>query len=733
MSPDQPTKATSAPTEGLSGPEQYNEIASKYWADEPDTDKLLETLQAKEQEFFRAYEARGLFAMARLAYGTYYGLSNSMGTAGRWQCQSIQFAGENGELLEFSVNEFRSFFDQIINMTCKNRPSFQAQAINTDFDSLSQVEAADSVVTYYFAESYGERKEKEVVKCEGLYGKAYTHVSWDPDGGPEIEVDIEVPSPQGPMPGKEKVRAGESIIERLYPWQVICEPTRSEHDNHLWRMIVPARRSKWEAMARYPLYAQQIEKSDGNDAEYMYRTPGMDPNSLYAEDSCVERTFYHARTAAMPNGRKVVYVNGVAVDDDVLPVDEIPVADFMSCELHGTSFGISDLWNMIPLDQMQSQVLSDIATNVESFSRPPLAVVEGTDIDLDGLANGQKILFIPPNTQTPEAIKFPTIPDASWKALELIRGLRQSISGLNAIARGDTNGNVTSGAHAALYSQLAVDAQAPRAAALDNHRERVGNILLQYLKRYAKHPQLVAIAGVDERSYMQSFTGQDLAGVHRVVIKTQNPMLGTQAGRMSLAELLRDWPDSPLKDPQQIIELVTSGQFKPSYSSARASKLRIRAENEALLKGPEVVMTQDIGPDGQPTQKQTVPEVPVLMTDNAKEHLVGHLEILCSPAAKDPKVKNAVLAHIMETVNIARNGDPYLAMLLGNPPPQAAAMPAGPGGGPPGGTPAKPSQSEQNHAQDVAAPPGSEDDRGSLPTIPKPAQAPKNAALGAQG
>lgn len=717
-----------APDQELSGLAEVNSILDDYWANEKNGDKLWSTLAAKEAEFLRSAEARGLLSMARLAYAIYFGLSNSVGTSGRWSAQSIQFSGESGELIEFNVNEFRSFCDQIINMTCKNRPSFQAQAINTDYDSLAQVEASDSNVNYHFEQNYGERKEKEVVKAEGLYGKAYTHVEWDPDGGPDVEIDIEVPDPAtgDPMPGKDTVKAGEFIVSRLYWWQVVCEPSRSEYDGHHWRMVVPERRSKWEMLARFPLYARQIHESNLVESDFIYRVPGTDPNALYAEDYCSIRIFYHLPGGAIPKGRKVTFVNQVMVDDTELPIDQIPVVDLMSCELHGTVFGISDMWNMIPLDQMQSQVLSDMATNIEAFGRPPLAVTEGTDIDLDALANGQKVIFVPMNAATPEAIKFPTIPDASWKIIELLRGMRQSISGLNAIARGDTSANVTSGAHAALYSSLAVDAQAPRASALDHHRERVGNIFLAYLKKYAQHPQLIAVAGVDERSYMQSFTGKDLAGVHRVVIKTVNPMMKTQAGRLSIVEMLRDWPNSPLSDPEQILELLTSGQMKPMYSASRVGLLRTKQENEVLLKGPEVQITMVPDPTtGAPVQQQTVPEIPVLMTDNVRTHLVAHLEVIASPAAKNPKIMAACVAHILDHMSVARTGDPYLAMILGNPPPQSA-MP--PGGVLSDGTGTKASDSTQNQASKAVGDPS--DDSSASPSIPKAAEPPPQAATG---
>lgn len=656
--------------------EDAAEIIQDYWAAKPG-EELWPFLQDKIDYAYRAAQSRGLFAMARLAYSSYFGLTNTgVGTsAGQFGTQSLRFSGDDGEALEFTVANFRSFVDQIVGLVTKVPPSFQAIAQNDDYDSLAQVEASDSTVNSVYERDNGPRKEKATVLAEILYGKAYTHVFWDPDGGPEIEVPTTIPSSMGDIPGPpKKQHVGELNVEKRWWWDVVCEPYRSEDEPHMWRMI-RQRRSTQEMIARFPAFATQIQESKGKTEEYTYGVPGVDPLMLENEDFSAVYTFYHAKCAAMPEGRKSTFVNGVWVEDDDLPIDEIPVYPLLSSEIHNTSFGASDLWNLIPFDQLEAQIMSDIATNIEAFGRPPLIIGEGVDIDLDALAAGERVFVVPPGAEIPQAVKFPAVPDDSYKILDLLKQGRQALSGLNAIARGDTSAHITSGAHAALYSSLAVDAQEPRTATMTRHREAVGNGILQHLKKFAEHPQLVAIVGEDERPFLQSFKREDLAGIQRVKVKARNPQMETQAGRLQVAEMLKGWPGNPLQDPQQIVELIVSGQFKPLYNPTRVSKLRIKAENEALLRAPQVQETQDIDPQTRMlVTNRTVPEVPIYPTDNAAAHVIEHTALLASPAAKDPAVLDAILTHILEHVKVARAGDPYLAQLLQNPPPETAPI-----------------------------------------------------------
>lgn len=712
--------------EALAAAEKAAELISKYWAADKDTQALWKTCQAKYEDYNDALNRRGIYAVARLMYCMYYGLQPASGTEYDYTSHTVSFAGEDGEQVELNINEIRSFVDQVVTMVTKTRPAFQAVATNTDYNTLSQVMSSDAVVQYYYANAYNEQKERAVVDREVRYGKAYTHLQWDADSGRKIEVPQTVESPAGPLNGKPVTeKSGDIRITTKYFWDVVSEPYKTELEDHLWRLVREDDMDKWEAMARWPSLAEEISASKNPGDTWESFKPGWDPNAKTNEDACSHWIFYHAQTAAMPNGRKVVFINDVAVSDEDLPIDEIPVYPFVSCELDRTNFGTSDMWNLIPAEQMANAALSDMATNIDAFGRPPLAMTEGTDIDLDSLANGQTILFLPPNAQMPEAVKFPEIPAVTPKMVELMRAFKMSAIGTNAVARGDTSANITSGAHAALYTQTAVENQSPRQLGLDLHRERVANGMLKILKESAKHSQLVMIAGVDEQPYMQEFQRDQWMGIQRVTMKVVNPALRTVAGRLQIVEMLRNWPGQPLQDPQRIIDLITSGQMKPLLNPTRVVELAVRAENEILLKGPAV---QEVPGDpdpltGMPTTKRIVPDVPVNVLDNVAKHIIAHMEVLYSPAAKrNPAIADATLTHIQEHLEAARNMDPMLAQIIGNPPPDTGTQPPEDGADGSG-----PSDKDMKGAVNVAAKPGTDDSKGG--NLPKPAEAPAGSGL----
>lgn len=700
------------------------ELLSDFWAAETDPATLFSNLKDKEENYLQTLERMGFFDMCRAMFSVYFGLSNRAGSNGvdQWETQSIQFAGENGELIEFSVNEIRSFIDQLVDLIVKNRPAFQAEAQNTDFASMAQCEADDAMVTHYYEQEAGERSERELVKRNLLYGKVFRHIDWDPDGGPKVDDVEEVQGPEGPLKKPVKVPAGKFEVGTLYFWNVISEVQRSELDAHQWRLVVLHNKSKQEAMVRWPSYAKEISEVSDDDREWRQKFPGVDPQSPTNEDVCTYRIFYYARTAAMPEGRRCIFVGDVWVnpDDDQLPLEHIPVFPFMDCELHGTSFGVSNMWNLIPLQQMESQVLSDIATNTEAFGRPPLMLPEGSDIDLDALANGQRVIFVPEGVQQPTLLKTPEIPVINFRLLELLKAYKQSITALNAISRGDTAQGVTSGAHAALYESIAVEAQSAKVLELDLMREDSANSMLEILQKFAKHPQLVSIVGIDQRPYLKTFTPQNFAGIPRVRMKTANKATQTMSGRLQILDMLRQFPGAPLSDPQQIIEFISTGKMTPMFNTTRTIDLHVRWENEQLLQGPAVEQS----PDGY----SFVSEVPALPLENVLKHAVNHMEVLYSPEAREnPAVMQAVMAHLEQHFFFGKNADPWVAQVLGNPAPmQLGVMPgqvdpsktAPPGGKPEGGSPTPKQVGDAGQA--VADPDATDDSSGGQ--VPKPAK-----------
>lgn len=132
----------------------------------------------------------------------------------------------------------------------------------------------------------------------------------------------------------------------------------------------------------------------------------------------------------------------------------------------------------------------------------------------------------------------------------------------------------------------------------------------------------------------------------------------TTAGRVQMADQLLQY--QLLKDSRQYIEIINTGNLDVLTEDIENEFLLIRAENEKMVDGEDVITT-DI--------------------DAHQEHISEHKCILNDPdLRKDPELVSRVLTHIQSHIDALRNVDPDLLMLMGQQPlqPQNAPAPTAP-------------------------------------------------------
>lgn len=60
--------------------------------------------------------------------------------------------------------------------------------------------------------------------------------------------------------------------------------------------------------------------------------------------------------------------------------------------------------------------------------------------------------------------------------------------------------------------------------------------MINILKKFANTNKIISIVGKYNRSMMQSFTGQDISKINRVIVQVGSPLEQTVPGRMQIAQ-----------------------------------------------------------------------------------------------------------------------------------------------------------------------------------------------------
>ncbi len=631
-----------------------------YFATLP-VDDLITYLNSKVQDYYDFTLKYRFLDKWKRTYLAYYGMSQS-GT----DSSKLNQAGTNGEEYILKVNDFRSLVLGLLTMITNQRPALQPKAMNTDSQSMNQTVLARTVLDYYMTEKHLEETLKDGAEFSLIGGEGFVVLDWNATAGQEYGEDPET----GAM-----IYDGDLEFKAFHPIDVIRE-CWGENARRTW-YIVREFKNKFDLAAKYPDLADQIIKiSDSSD--FMKRYSNINYNSQTSADHVPVFTFYHEKSEALPSGRMSKYLGSdISLSDGPLPYKNMPVYRISPAPWHGTPFGYTVAYDLLGIQTNLDALNSIVATGQMNYGLQNILLPKGGEYNVFALAMGLNGIEYDPKLGEPKPLNLLQTPEEIIKNISRLEQKQETLSGLNAVARGNVDRDL-SGAALALIASQAVQFNNGLQQSYNFLLEGVGTGVIEILQEYATTPRIASIAGKSNRARVKEFKGTDLAGINRVGVEQVNPMSKTAAGRMTMADNMLK--SGLIKTAQHYFEVVMTGTLDSLYEHETSQIMMIRSENEDLS-------------DGKPAK--------AVLTDQHKLHIVEHATVLDSPEVRtNPQIVNAVIAHIQEHIQILKTAPPELLQLLGEqslapppaPPPGAGAPPAGPGGpphppGPPGAPP----------------------------------------------
>ena len=204
-------------------------------------------------------------------------------------------------------------------------------------------------------------------------------------------------------------------------------------------------------------------------------------------------------------------------------------------------------------------------------------------------------------------------------------------------------------------------------------------------------PRIAEISGKSNRSKVKEFIGDDIGSITRVLVDSGNPLAQTTAGRAEMASNLLQM--GLIQTPEQYFTVLNTGKMEPLIQGPHDELLLIKAENERMVEGEDVIAVD---------------------TDNHALHIREHKTVLADPDARmDADLVARTLAHIQEHIDALQQVDPNLLSITGQQPlAPAGGSPVGPQGAP-----------QVNQAPPTMAPQGqAPSNEAGMPRMPEPPQ-----------
>lgn len=592
----------------------------------------------------------------------------------------INRTGKQNEFFSVCVNEFRNIIQHLIVSVTSQRLEFEPKATNTDFKSQAQCIVANGILEHYNRVLQIDDKTKIATEDACCYGEGFVSVEWDETAGADYGLNLK----------GDIIKQGDIEIKNYSPIDVIRDCSVLDHSSHQW-YILREWVNRYDVVVKYPELADRILNLGNRKS---WSNPITAESKLYFDrsDLIPKYKFYHSRTPAVPNGRFIEFYDADVISlDGALPYEEVPIYRMSPDNCRKTPFGYSVAFELMPLQEILDGLYSIVVTNQATFGVQNIAMPKGASISLNALSDGLNLLTYDPKFGTPQALNLVHTPPEIFSFIRQITDRMETIAGLNSVVRGNPEASLKSGAALALIASQAIQFNSGLQQSYARFVENVGTAILNILKRYAKTPRMITIAGKSNRNYMSEFKSDDISNISRVVVNIGNPISRTTAGKLQIADTLLN--HQLIKTPEQYLMVASTGRLEPLTENSQSQIMLIRSENEKIANG-EIVQA--------------------LVTDDHRLHILEHGVVLSSPESRqEVKVVSSALSHIQEHIEYLKTADPVLLELYGQP----IATPT-------------PNESELNKAIDVLNPTNPIQEKASEIDLPNMPNMPSNPLTG---
>lgn len=564
-------------------------------------------------------------ARVRKSYLQHYGVGPDGVTS------DISSSGAVGELKNINVNLYRYLVQRTASSLAGRKFAYKATPNNLRGGTLRQARQAEKLFESYTQILNVHQHLLEVVDNGLVTTVGYSEVLWNPAAGEEIW--------EGEKTGDVEIRS--------YNYYDVIEGPRLPGSRERQWMLLRTTVNKYDLAAQYPELAEEITNLSRDPfLDSYYDLFDFTPESIEKNKDMVSMyTFYHAKTPAVPSGKKFCFLNDeIWLDENALDSDYIPVFGWSPAEVSNSDYHYSPMLDVLgPLSAL-NRVLSMILTNQYALGVNRILSRAGNKVKQTDLST--QLAVIEYALEPPQVLSLSNTSGELFNSAAMLQQLAILLSGQNETSLG-INPQRLSGDALSILNQQATIFAGPMYAGLERHAEKLVNCILQTFKKHATAERQLRV--LDDGSYkVVPFSANDVSYLDEVTIESVDPAFRSQDYRDRVADKLLG--AGLVKDPEQYLAYLETGSLKVFTDSSKAELDLIADENEMILRG----------------------EIPVVVdSDRHTAHITGHDRLMLDVENRnDPLIKQAFDAHQAWHIEAMRIADPELLMAKGQMPQQ---------------------------------------------------------------
>lgn len=592
---------------------------NNYWASEKDTD----TVVAKISGFLNLFslnsdaERSSLSSIWSRNLRMYYNAVISSDSSD----SSLGFAGEDGELIEMHVPTARSDVRKIIGIATRQRLHFKAQAESGEWQTKANTQIADSLAHDYATDEDIDltKVREKLLELAIVCGHSFLLNQWDSE--------------------KQK-----PIFRVIPPWMVTYNFNADSFDSLDW-FVVHYFVNRYSLAEEYPEYRDTI--LNGNSDRTAINPWAINFGVLdYSQDDILVSEFYHKATSALPEGRFIKFVSQTGIEDIPNPYKdkderaEIPVSMVCPELIQPYLIGYPKLCDLLPLQEMTDHQFSVMATIFSALGVPTILNPRTSGINAANMS-GLKVISYNPQlgdgvkASKPEVLELCKMPPNLLDTINIMQQFQQKISNVSGALQGILPPGVTAASAIATLSANAVEFIEPISLSVHQALECGMMKAITQTAQFLDEEKTLEIVGPNNATAVAKFSGENLKGIKRVNLLTQNPLTLFAGGRQKIAE---DYMKMGLiQTPEQYDAVMVYGSLEPVREKMLTKENLVSWENQQMRQGEPVY---------------------ALATDDHAYHIYKHSLLQNDPEIRRrPELLQIIDDHIQSHLELSRQVD----------------------------------------------------------------------------
>lgn len=480
----------------------------------------------------------------------------------------------------------------------KTKPIMTATPGSASDHDLKAAQMAEDLLEYWWQDFHMDDLLEEALLWGIIGGQGYWKITWDehagkpmrflldPQGNPITDDSVEtqfraILSQNGVQPQEKVVYMGDIRVEAMSPFNVYLDPTAKTFKDCKYAICVHYLDPD-EIYTRWKVRVSPDSVPVDADSALPF------DNSSGAPQRTVKTIYeaYFLPTAAMPNGRYVVWMTGPnqILLDEKWPYasNVLPLVKFPGVRVPGRIYDSSVVEHAIPLQKELNKTLSQIVEYKNLTIKPRVWAPVGSLRTRLTNEPGAVYEFTPIGGLRPEIEKLPAMPPYVFEHLSFVADSLKDVFSLTAISEGTVPPNVEAGIAIDLLQEMATDRLAPTIRLMESALARAGQQMLSLAQKYYIEPRLLKIRGSGGGIQVRKFTQADIDGAITVHVEAGSGLPRTRAGRQARIE---SYVQMGLIKPDMAWKYLDIADLKGVAKMFQADEDMAYRENDKIIQG----------------------------------------------------------------------------------------------------------------------------------------------------